>query len=57
MYFLATLQDDVTTPLRRDEAELSIEDTDNYLIHHNDRPFVDDDGPMPIIRSAHSPIR
>lgn len=47
----------MTTPLRRDEAELSIEDTDTYLIHHNERPFVDDDGPMPIIRSAHSPIR
>lgn len=56
MFLLATITDDVTTPLRRDEAELSIEDTDNYLIHH-DRPFVDDDGPMPIIRSAHSPIR
>lgn len=50
--------DDVTTPLRHDEEEFSLEVVDNYSYQHNDNPLLDENaGPLPKIKSAHSPLR
>lgn len=55
----ASVLDDVTTPLRHEEAlSLDADPDDNYSYDRNDSHLVqEEDGPLPTIRSAHSPLR
>lgn len=52
--------DDVTTPLRQGEegnSSVDVNDEYNDLMDRNNSHLVPDNGPLPIIRSPHSPLR